>query len=324
MAARFLQHDSDSGNEMPQMSGLDPEPGPSSSSSRAPQVIVYKPRVGYRSWQTPAVADADTGHSPEPKKAAPAQPRKPARADCSPAMPGFTPAQSAKAAALTLAASAAAVKAAQAAAAALARQAHGAHPDLPHEAETPPAKQAPHSEKDLSVQKAEPGRKPSMRRIGAKSPESGLSQGTGSGVEAPKPKAAAKSKAKDKAKKEEDGNPTANTASRKRAPRGSCGTFAGHRPPKNPEKRAVFEELKAEYLKAQQMVRSMVTEKDGKVKRRRLSDNQLAYYAFMKDKMSDLAADGMAGSERMKAAAAAWQEKVAQAESDADEPAAGK
>ena len=109
------------------------------------------------------------------------------------------------------------------------------------------------------------------------------------------------------------GEDTPQKGKKPRAKRGTVGTFAGYRPPKDPEKLELFQQMKAEYYTSLEASRPSgpqcrPSSKDG----RHLTDNQKAYHSFMKSKMSELAKEGVEGPERMKAAAAAWRERVAE------------
>jgi len=328
MAARFLQDSSEDEAAMCMLEAesTTPDTGAPPAPQRVLQAVVYKPRVGYRAWQTPGIAD-EGSQVKGPGPVAPpglAKPAKPAKD------------MDAKAAALTLAASAAAVKAGQAAANAAAALAH--RRPSPPPAATPPRTQTPAVPKGEPLTAVTPPSKHARasgdaepfsteklegthlkRRVEAKSPDTAV-QGAGS-AKATAVQGAGSAKAK--AKPVQD-SPSNRKGKRQRAPRGSAGTFAGHRPPKSPARLEAFEALKAEYLKAQEVARALRKTDDKKSsKKRRLSDNQLAYFAFMKAKMSELAAGGVPGPDRMKQAAMAWQEKVSQSDADDDEPLGG-
>lgn len=111
-----------------------------------------------------------------------------------------------------------------------------------------------------------------------------------------------------------------------RAQRGTAGTFGGHRPPKNAEKRKIFEEMREEYYKSRAAVLGSDDPTSGSEVRgsapgvrkrgpsgRNTTKNQQQFLAFMKKEMSELAAKGIPGAERMRTAASAWQAHEAEA-----------
>ena len=114
--------------------------------------------------------------------------------------------------------------------------------------------------------------------------------------------AGAKAKAKADAKK-------ADTKSR--AKHGTAGTFAGRRPPTNPMKRKVFDQMKASYLNLRlhglsDEVLTGGAARPGK-KARAQSVNQQAFIKHMQKRMAELAKAGVLGSERVRTASAEWQ-----------------
>ena len=86
-----------------------------------------------------------------------------------------------------------------------------------------------------------------------------------------------------------------------RAPRGSVGTFAGHRPPKDPTKLEIFEEMKKEYYRS----RAEAVAPDSQ-EVRKVSNLQKVYFSVMQKKMKELASEGVLSADRMRMAAAAW------------------
>jgi len=85
-----------------------------------------------------------------------------------------------------------------------------------------------------------------------------------------------------------------------RAKYGTQLTFAGRRPPKDPEKRKLFDDIRMEYYRQKEQDRKMGF--SGRI----YSENK--YHKFMKLKMQELASNGVSGAERMRLAAAAWSE----------------
>ena len=89
-----------------------------------------------------------------------------------------------------------------------------------------------------------------------------------------------------------------------RAVRHTAGTFAGRRPPTNPEKLEVFMKMKEIYYETRP------DQQQGPSKKRKGSTNQNQYYAFMQKEMAKLASAGVNGGERMKRAAEAWRART--------------
>ena len=91
-----------------------------------------------------------------------------------------------------------------------------------------------------------------------------------------------------------------------RAKYGTQLTFAGRRPPKDPEKRKLFDDIRMEYYKQKEQDRKMG--RSGRI----YSENK--YHKFMKLKMQELATAArntsttLSPPERMRLAAAAWSE----------------
>ena len=93
----------------------------------------------------------------------------------------------------------------------------------------------------------------------------------------------------------------------KRAVRGSKGTFAGRPPLKCPVKREKFDAMKAAYLEARaENLESGAIQKPAK---RRVTIDSNTYLTFMKAKMTELAACGVAGGERMRMASQMWKDQ---------------
>ena len=115
---------------------------------------------------------------------------------------------------------------------------------------------------------------------------------------AAQPKANAKVKANSKAKAKAK-------AKGARAARNTKGTFAGRRPPSNPQKLAVFLKMKELYHET----KSKPIPGDRKRKGKGASETQGEYWGFMQQKMAELAKEGVQGGERMKLAAKAWKER---------------
>jgi len=83
--------------------------------------------------------------------------------------------------------------------------------------------------------------------------------------------------------------------------RGTAGTFAGHRPPKCPAKRASFNALQAAYLEV----------KANAIKKKRtFTETQKGYVKAMRSIMKELACTGLKGPELMKQAAEKWSSQV--------------
>ena len=94
-----------------------------------------------------------------------------------------------------------------------------------------------------------------------------------------------------------------------KAQRGTAGTFAGRRPPACPVKRAIFEELKAHYLRMRvESVEAGEELSSGRKKkcRKKFTMRQIAYLSFMKKHMAELAKAGVDGAVRMQRADEAW------------------
>ena len=92
-----------------------------------------------------------------------------------------------------------------------------------------------------------------------------------------------------------------------RAARGTAGTFAGRRPPTDPIKLQIFLDMKEDYYRwlaearASKHANTKPSQPD-----RNFTGQQHDYWNFMQKKMTALAAEGVAGGERMKLAAQAW------------------
>ena len=91
------------------------------------------------------------------------------------------------------------------------------------------------------------------------------------------------------------------TIDKTRAKYGTAQTFAGRRPPKDPERRKLFDDVRFEYYRQKAQDRKMG--RSGRI----YSEHK--YHKFMKLKMAELASNGTSGAERMKLAAAAWSEQ---------------
>ena len=91
------------------------------------------------------------------------------------------------------------------------------------------------------------------------------------------------------------------TIDKSRAKYGTAQTFAGRRPPKDPERRKLFDDVRFEYYRQKAQDRKMG--RSGRI----YSEHK--YHKFMKLKMAELASNGTSGAERMKLAAAAWSEQ---------------
>ena len=74
-----------------------------------------------------------------------------------------------------------------------------------------------------------------------------------------------------------------------RAVRNTAGTFAGRRPPANPQKLEVFMKMKELYYETRP------DQQEGPSKKRKGSTNQNQYYAFMQKEMAKLASAGVRG-----------------------------
>ena len=89
-----------------------------------------------------------------------------------------------------------------------------------------------------------------------------------------------------------------------RAKYGTQLTFAGRRPPKDPVKRKLFDDIRMEYYRQKEQDRKMG--RSGRI----YSENK--YHKFMKLKMQELACNGVSGwnkgAERMRRAASPWSE----------------
>lgn len=90
-----------------------------------------------------------------------------------------------------------------------------------------------------------------------------------------------------------------------RAARNAKGTFAGRRPPNNPQL-AVFLNKKELHHET----RSARVPGDRKRKGKGATDTQGNYWGFMQQRMAELATEGVQGGERMKLAAKAWKERT--------------
>lgn len=93
----------------------------------------------------------------------------------------------------------------------------------------------------------------------------------------------------------------------KRAAPGTQGTFAGRRPPKDPVKLAIFNEIKEAYLTTRSQVCG--SNESGLKGKKESTPGQEKYWTFMHAKMSELSKEGITGGERMRQAAAAWKVK---------------
>ena len=89
----------------------------------------------------------------------------------------------------------------------------------------------------------------------------------------------------------------ASRAVRPYRPRGTCGTFAGRRPPKDAEKLRKFEEDRAKYL-----------EKLSKCGKRRITTMMQSYRDFVQE-MMPLETEG-SGPERLRSVAAKWKQRA--------------
>ena len=93
-----------------------------------------------------------------------------------------------------------------------------------------------------------------------------------------------------------------------RAKKGTIGTFAGRRPPKNEQKLREFMALRDHY---KEILKQLKEDNKMKAKPRFKSPCQNKYCAFMSSKMAELAKAGVSGGLRMKQAAQAWKKQQA-------------
>ena len=93
-----------------------------------------------------------------------------------------------------------------------------------------------------------------------------------------------------------------------RAKKGTVGTFAGRRPPKNEQKLREFIALRDHY---KEVLKQLKEDNKMKAKPRFKSPCQNKYCAFMSSKMAELAKAGVSGGLRMKQAAQAWKKQQA-------------
>ena len=98
------------------------------------------------------------------------------------------------------------------------------------------------------------------------------------------------------------------SSTKKRAAPNTKGTFAGRRPPKDPFKLQIFNEMKEVYLKTRPDVVPSDAKNNGN-KSRVASPGQQAYWTFMSKKMAELGKEGITGQDRMMLATKAWAEK---------------
>ena len=75
-------------------------------------------------------------------------------------------------------------------------------------------------------------------------------------------------------------------------------SLAAALPPRDPKKRKLFDEVRADYYRQK--------EHDRKLGRSGRIYSEHKYHKFMKLKMAELANNGVSGAERMRMAAAAW------------------
>jgi hypothetical protein len=145
-------------------------------------------------------------------------------------------------------------------------------------------------------------------------------QGKGKAAAAPvgKPKAKAKAKPKAKAKKgtPATGEAGANAKARadakadakSRAKRGTAGTFAGRRPPKDAIKRAMFDQMKSSYmtLRLQGLSDEALSGWAARPTKKACtkSSAQQAFLKAMQTRTAELATAGVPGPDRMSTAAA--------------------
>ena len=98
------------------------------------------------------------------------------------------------------------------------------------------------------------------------------------------------------------------SSTKKRAAPNTRGTFAGRRPPKDPFKLQIFNEMKEVYLKTRPDVVPSDAKNNGN-KSRVASPGQQAYWTFMSKKMAELGKEGITGQDRVMLATKAWAEK---------------
>ena len=98
------------------------------------------------------------------------------------------------------------------------------------------------------------------------------------------------------------------SSTKKRAAPNTKATFAGRRPPKDPFKLQIFNEMKEVYLKTRPDVVPSDAKNNGN-KSRVASPGQQAYWTFMSKKMAELGKEGITGQDRMMLATKAWAEK---------------
>jgi hypothetical protein len=137
----------------------------------------------------------------------------------------------------------------------------------------------------------------------------------------PKAKPKAEAKGRPPAKKAKAGaaataKADAKADAKSRAKRGTAGTFEGRRPPKDPMKRAAFDQMKSSYFKATSMDKSLSAIRARRAVKKacaksanstKSTTTATAYFAAMRVIIAELATAGVPAPARWSTAAAEWQ-----------------